>query len=211
MNASPNREETYTTNITWNGRGISGDLVTSAEDYPFTYTVTDDMGQTSSYDGVIPVDVLVVREGGRLKMQVPSIVFRGDAADFLMTGDKDQYGQTVEHSSITVEQRANNERVLSRIAQILRKFDTYKVTIVGHANPTNQWSGPESTNPEEIQDLIPLSRARAQYVKDWLVSQGRIASSRLSVEGRGGLETIADKNDLNTRWRNRRVEFILER
>ena len=86
---------------------------------------------------------------------------------------------------------------------------------MGHANPTNQYNGPEANNPEENQDgvwgraLIPLSRERAQYVKDWLVSEGGIVSSRLSVEGKGGLETIAQFLDdklakditiLNSQW-----------
>lgn len=217
MPAVQGKDDTYSTTITWNGRGTSGTLVTSAEDYPYDFTVTDDMGLTSTYSSIIPVDVLVVREGGRLKMQVPSIVFRGDAADFKVTGETDALGNVIEQSSVTREQQQNNVRVLLRIAQILNKFSTYRVTIVGHANPTNPYSGPEENNPEENQDgtwgraLIPLSRERAQYVKDWLVSEGGIVSSRLSVEGKGGLETIANKNDLNNRWRNRRVEFILER
>jgi len=52
---------------------------------------------------------------------------------------------------------------------------------------------------------------RAQFVRQWLITEGRISASRLSSEGKGGLETIADKNDLENRWKNRRVEFILEK
>ena len=211
------KNNTYSANITWDGRGNNGETVMSAEDYPYEYTVTDTLGMTSTYTGYIPVDVLVVLDGGYLKMQVPSIVFRGDAADFKLSGEVDSKGNIIEKSSVTPEQKANNERVLNRIAQILRKFNNYNVTIVGHANPTNPYNGPETNNPEENRDgpwgrgLKALSLERAEYVKTWLVKEGRISSSRLTAEGKGGLETIADKNDMDNRWKNRRVEFILQK
>ncbi len=207
----------YTLTVNWDGRGLAGQTVTSAEDYPYEFTVVDEKGLTSTYSSVIPVDVMVAREAGRLKMQIPSIVFRGDAADFRLVGDLEEDGSLVIRSSLSREQKANNERILARVAQILTKFSSYKVTIVGHANPMSQYTGIEMNNPEEIKDgvwgraLIPLSKERAQYVKDWLVREGGISAGRLSVEGKGGLETIVDKNDLVNRWRNRRVEFILER
>lgn len=208
---------TYSANITWDGRGNNGQVVMSAEDYPYEYTVTDELGLTSTYTGIIPVDVLVLLENGVLKMQVPSIVFRGDAADFLLTGETGPDGKTIEKSSLTKEQKANNIRILNRVAQILNKFGSYKVTVVGHANPTNKYAGKEEDNPEENVDgpwgrgLKALSLERAQFVRQWLISEGHISSSRLSAKGKGGLETIVDPYSLENRWKNRRVEFILEK
>ncbi len=210
--------DTYSVNINWDGRGNNGESVTSAEDYPYEFTVTDTLGLTNTYKGVIPVDVLVVLDGGRLKMQVPSIVFRSDAADFKLSGEVGPDGKVIAKSSVTPEQKANNERVLRRIAEILKKFGTYKVTIVGHSNPTyTNFTGGEANNPEETTDgswgraLIPLSVERAEYVKSWLVSEGKVSAGRLSTEGKGGLETIAPRSDAKNRWKNRRVEFILEK
>lgn len=209
--------DTYSANITWDGRGNNGQVVMSAEDYPYVYTVTDELGLTSTYTGIIPVDVLVLLENGVLKMQVPSIVFRGDAADFLLTGDTGPDGKTIEKSSLTQEQKANNIRILNRVAQILNKFGSYKVTVVGHANPTNKYAGKEEDNPEENVDgpwgrgLKALSLERAQFVRQWLISEGHISASRLSAKGKGGLETIVDPYSLENRWKNRRVEFILEK
>ncbi|HBB42066.1 MAG TPA: hypothetical protein DCZ74_00955 [Treponema sp.] len=211
------RPDTYRASVTWDGVGTGGSMVMSAEDYPYVFSVTDDMGMTSRYTGIIPVDVLVIYDNGRLKMQVPSIVFRGDAADFVLSGERDANGNLVERSSLTEEQKVNNIRVLTRVAQILKKFDKYSVTVVGHANPMNPWNGDEADNPEENRDgswgrgLKALSLERAQFVRQWLITEGRISASRLSSEGKGGLETIADKNDLENRWKNRRVEFILEK
>ena len=217
MPADETQADTYRATVVWDGRGNNGEIVMSAEDYPYVLTVTDELGMTSVYEGIIPVDVLVLFDGGRLKMQVPSIVFRGDAADFLLAGERDSSGKVLERSSLTPEQKANNIRVLNRVSQILNKFGNYKVTVVGHANPMNQFSGPEEDNPEENRDgpwgrgLKPLSLERAQFVVKWLSGEGKISSSRLKAEGKGGLETIVDKNDLKNRWKNRRVEFILEK
>ena len=197
--------------MVWDGRGNNGELVTSAEDYPCVFEVTDDLGMTSREKKVINVDVLVVRDGDKLKMQVPSIIFRSDAADFLLKGEKDSAGKTAP-TGITAEQRTNNERVIKRIAEILKKFGDYKVTIVGHSNRTTTDPNEETVdNPSAWgRALTPLSRERAQYVKSLLTKYG-ISGSRLSVDGKGGTEPVADTKDKNVNWKNRRVEFILEK
>ncbi len=201
MNSS-GKPNSYGAGIVWDGRGNNGEMVMSAEDYPYEYTVTDNLGMTSVYKGIISVDVLVILDNGKLKMQVPAIVFRSDNADFLMNGEIDKNGKVVKNSKITAEQKANNERVLMRIAQILKKFSSYKVTVVGHANPIASNDEPE---------LLPLSKERADYVKEWLVKEGKISSGRLSTEGMGGKKTIVPMNDKKNNWKNRRVEFILEK
>lgn len=198
-------KSSITERIIWDGRGNNGELVTSAEDYPCVFEATDDLGMTSRVEKVINVDVLVVRDGDKLKMQVPSIIFRSDAADFLLTGEKGV------KNGITAEQKANNERVIKRISEILKKFGDYKVTIVGHSNRTTTDPKEETVdNPMWGKALTPLSKERAQYVKDLLVKYG-ISSSRLSVDGKGGTEPVADTKNKSVNWKNRRVEFILEK
>ena len=58
--------------------------------------------------------------------------------------------------------------------------------------------------------LIPLSAKRAEFVKDYLVKKG-INASRLSTVGKGGTELVVDYKDKDNNWKNRRVEFILEK
>ena len=210
MPADNSEENLYRASINWDGRGNDGEIVMSAEDYPYEFTVTDNLGMTSVYKGIIPVDVLLIYDNGRLKMQVPSIIFRGDAADFKITGELDDNGKVIARSSLTETQRENNIKVLKRVVQVLNKFSGYKITVVGHANPMEDFNGPEENNPEEVQ-LKALSLQRAQFVKKWLVETGKISESRLSTEGKGGLETIADRKDKQVNWKNRRVEFILEK
>ena len=106
----------------------------------------------------------------------------------------------------TKEQKANNEKVLKRIAEILNKFKEYNIILEGH---TNNISGTEEegNNPRDIE----LSKARAEFVKARLVKYG-INASRLETVGRGGSQPIVSPgNDKSTNWKNKRVEFILQK
>ncbi len=194
--------------IVWDGRGNNGELVQSAEDYSFEFEAADDLGMKNKIDGIISVDVLVVRDGDKLKMQIPSIIFRSNEADFgVRVLDAD--GNVVK-AGITRAQADNNERVLKRVAEILKKFKDYRVLVAGHANRTSDNSDEETKEGSWGKALIPLSEERANFVKNKLVKMG-VSSSKLSVEGKGGTEPVADRKDAGVNWKNRRVEFILEK
>lgn len=186
-----------------NSKGYA-ERVQSAMDYPYSFTVTDTLGMTSKKEGMISIDVLVIRDGDVLKMAVPSIIFRSDNADFKTTVEV--------KNGIKPEIAANNERVLKRIAEILNKFKDYRVTVVGHANRLTDLEAEETEdNPKQWGPaLIPLSAKRAEFVKDYLVKKG-VSSNRLSTEGKGGTELVVDYKDKDNNWKNRRVEFILEK
>ena len=173
--------------IMWDGRSNRGELVQSATDYPVTYSATDTLGNTSTIEAKIGVDVLVIRDGDRLRIMIPSIVFRANYADF---------------DGIPTDRLDNNFRVLRRIAEILNRFRDYKVQIEGHANPVLR------TAAEERNELQPLSEARARMVLNQLVTFG-VARSRLSSVGMGGTRPLVPFEDRDNTWKNRRVEFIL--
>jgi len=173
--------------IIWDGRSNKGELVQAATDYEYTYRAGDTLGNSSSTTGKITTDVLVIRDGDMLRIQVPSITFRANHADFI---------------DIPQERLDTNIRVLKRIAEILNKFRDYKITVEGHANPII------GTAAEETNELQPLSLARAQAVMDQLAGYG-VARSRLSPIGRGGTKTVANARDQDNNWKNRRVEFLL--
>ena len=175
--------------IIWDGRSNWGELVQGAMDYEYTFRATDALGNTSSITGRITTDVLVIRDGDILRIQVPSITFRGNAADFI---------------GIPEERMDTNMWVLRRIADILNRFRDHRITVEGHANPVF------GTVAEEIDELQPLSLARAQFVIEHLVGHG-VSRGRLSPIGRGGTMTLAEPLDPDNNWKNRRVEFLLIR
>ena len=176
--------------IMWDGRSNKGELVQAATDYPVKYSATDILGNASAIDAIIGIDVLVIRDGDRLKIQVPSIVFRPNYADF---------------EGLSSDVIDNNTRVLRRIAEILNRFRDYKVQVEGHANPTEPVG---AARDREEPELKRLSESRAQSVLNKLVEYG-VARNRLSSVGRGGSQPVVQYSDRDNWWKNRRVEFIL--
>ena len=144
---------------------------------------------------VVPGDVL--------KMQVPAIIFRADNADFKGINEAPKNG-------LTQEQIDNNMRVLKRIAEILNKFKGYSVSIEGHANNISGTEAEETSTANGNIPLVPLSEARAETVKGILVDFG-VDASRLSTVGMGGRMPVVPRSDKDNWWKNRRVEFILEK
>ena len=85
--------------------------------------------------------------------------------------------------------------VLEQFAQGLDA--TTLVRIVGHT---------DSTGSDAVND--PLSVQRAQTVRDFLSTRG-VPGPRMSVEGRGSREPLADNATEVGRTQNRRVEIFL--
>ena len=190
--------------IIWNGKSARGEVVQSATDYPYEFTVTDSNNLSSTVKGFVKVDVLVVRDGERVKIQVPSITFRSDAADFKTTEElmqnPDYDGKTRGLDKKILE---NNVKVLGRISEILKKFRDYNVQIEGNANNLS------GTQAEEDEVKL-LSEQRAQYVRDWLIKDG-VSAANLKAVGNGSKNPATNSTALEDRWKNRRVEFILKK
>ena len=185
-------------NIQKDGKG-NAERVQSAMDYKYAFTVTDNLGMTNRVEGIIPVDVLVIREGNVLKMAVPSIIFESDESNFQNANAK-----------LSAEQAAKNVEILNRIADILKKFSDYKITIQGHANRVSDNLDEETIdNPREWgRALGPLSKERADAIKAYLVKKG-VSASSITTEGMGGTKPVVNPKDSDNNWKNRRVEFIL--
>ena len=87
--------------------------------------------------------------------------------------------------------------ILDEFAQGLGQQPSMEVRIVGHT---------DNTGSDAINN--PLSVNRAQSARDYLVSRG-VSSSRISIDGRGSREPIADNATEAWRARNRRIDIFL--
>jgi flagellar motor protein MotB len=187
--------------LIWDGRNIKGELVESGAVYNYTLTVTNIYNGSTVYQGTITIEVMVQKEGkGLLRIIVPSIIFAPNTEE-LTTG-------------LDPVTAANNDRILRRIADILNYFGTYKVMVEGHANPVyppnSRYRASEETGTRRIPGLQPLSEQRAKAVVDYLVNLG-IDRSRLTPIGMGGTRIRVEFNNRANWWKNRRVEFLLEK
>jgi outer membrane protein OmpA-like peptidoglycan-associated protein len=93
--------------------------------------------------------------------------------------------------------RPNLRPILDQFAQGLGQQPSMEVRIVGHT---------DNTGSDAINN--PLSVNRAQSARDYLVSRG-VSSSRISIDGRGSREPIADNATEAGRSRNRRIDIFL--
>lgn len=178
--------------IVWDGLSSTGELVQSASDYPMVMTVRDVLGNVTRANATAQVDVLVVREGDQLKIRIASIVFAPNTANYL---------------DVPAEQKGRNIKTINRLAEIFKKYSSYNIRIEGYAVMVN-YDDPEAGAAEQKAILIPLSKARADSIKQALVDRG-IDANRITTVGKGGVNPVVPFSDLQNRWKDRRVEFIL--
>lgn len=87
---------------------------------------------------------------------------------------------------------------LNKVADVLYNDPNQRIRVVGHTDS----HGSEAYNQR-------LSERRAQATASYLISQG-VASSQVTVEGRGESEPRADNATAEGRAQNRRVEIFLQ-
>ena len=180
--------------IIWNGTSSTGELVQSAEDYPLSFTIKDELGNVATVNRTIPIDILVIRDGDKLRVRIASITFQANTADYV---------------NVEADKAAKNAKTISRLAEIFKKYSKYKIQIEGHANLVN-FDNPAKAKVEQEQELLPLSKKRADSIRAALAAQG-IEAGRITTTGIGAAAPVVPFSDLDNRWKNRRVEFILVR
>ena len=93
--------------------------------------------------------------------------------------------------------KPNMRPILDRFATTLNENPVTTVTIIGHT---------DNTGTDAINN--PLSINRAAATRDYIAARG-VSSSRISIDGRGSREPIADNNTASGRAMNRRVEIFV--
>jgi hypothetical protein len=111
------------------------------------------------------------------------------------------FGPDIGRYNIGIDRDAQglNELVLNSIAKTLKENSNLRVRIEGHANPV-------TAKPHEADELMILSRRRANVVAEQLKTKG-VSEDQIVVIAYGGTRTVTSEHDI---WnRNRRVELIV--
>lgn len=87
--------------------------------------------------------------------------------------------------------------IVRQISQVLMQDTSIKLNIVGHTDS----DGPDDSN-------LKLSKDRAEAVKTALIKIYNISEERLTTEGKGETEPVADNSTTDGKAQNRRVEFV---
>jgi outer membrane protein OmpA-like peptidoglycan-associated protein len=114
-------------------------------------------------------------------------------------------GETAVHDSA----RAS----LQRIVKAMVAHPSIKIVLVGHTDDreANAFATPPEAGqppPDAGTLATELANARAEAVRQWLVSAG-VAQPRILVEGAGAEDAVADNATPKGRFANRRVELKL--
>ncbi|MDH7483956.1 MAG: OmpA family protein, partial [Spirochaetales bacterium] len=183
--------------IVWDGRDVKHVNVESATSYEARFTWWNEVDERQELSAKLSTGLLIRKEGDKLKISVSSVIFRANHADF---------------TGLPASVVENNYRVVAQIARILRKYPDYHIRIEGHANNVGKMIGasPDRVRKEELEEVWPLSTARARKIHAMLVAMG-VDPSRLYIEGFGSSEPRFSFTDEQNRWKNRRVEFVLIR
>jgi chemotaxis protein MotB len=90
--------------------------------------------------------------------------------------------------------------ILSKLGDILSKFDGYIIEIIGHTDNIPMTSG-------AYKDNNWLSSARALVAAEFLIDNNKLDPQSVKYSGRGEHEPIADNNTSDGRSKNRRIEI----
>jgi outer membrane protein OmpA-like peptidoglycan-associated protein len=93
--------------------------------------------------------------------------------------------------------KPESEEALKQITGYLSANPSVKVIVVGHTDNTGTFAGNET-----------LSKARAESIRNWLISSGKIAPERLLAAGVGQSCPVSTNDTEEGRKLNRRVEIV---
>lgn len=180
--------------ITWNAGSPEDRTKLDTEMFTLNLKVTDEGGNVRDYTQQVPLDVFLVQRDGKLYIAVPNIIFGA-------------YQHALDSRSAEMYER--NIKSIERVLNIYNRYPANDLLLEGHA--LNIYRGVDAQKEaEEEEILVPLTRRRANTVRDALVERG-MDSEKIGIEYFGGRLPIVSVHDLDVRWKNRRVEFIMKK
>ncbi|HNY17090.1 MAG TPA: OmpA family protein [Treponemataceae bacterium] len=181
--------------IAWAGDSDGKGAIEPGIEYRLAFETEDALGRQDHGETRATCDILVIKDGDRYKVRVSDIIFPSDSWEL-----------SPKESRKLLEA---NRKTLDRIATLFTRFPDYSLTVEGYANAVF-WSDEKKLAEEQKRELLPLSQKRADTVKAALVMLG-IDEGRITAKGLGGAKPVAAFADAQSVWKNRRVEFILEK
>ncbi len=185
--------------VVWDGHDQSGNTLEAGTTYKVSVQVVDRYGNTGTFSSTLKVSPatvvtpLTVSLDGNLLAQL-QVYFPANSADL---------------TQIDADKAKSNADALDKLAALLKQSAGSKIRVVGHANQV-LWQDPAKAKYEQTATLIPLSKARAQAVLTALKTRG-LDAKLFDVTGVGAEGNVVPFSDSANIWKNRRVEFIIEK
>ena len=187
--------------IVWDGKSENGDLAFSQSAYKAVLEVVPSAADKeilgmdkvqASVEGSVEIDTgIVMKPEGEGQWRITMTTFRFDAN--AATFDK-----------LDAAGKKDLDETLEKLVKKFNSVEGAHVTVEGYANNIS------GTREENEKDLLPLSQKRAEAIMELLAARG-IARERLSAKGMGDANPIASREDRANWWKNRRIEFYIER
>ena len=176
----------------WNGRSGGGLAVESGQEYQVVGGVRDAAGNEGVAESRFVVGALTEEYRGGQRIILPRIQFPANSARL---------------ADASPEDRRTFDQVIARTVRILNNQSDMRILIEGHANAT-RFTGSTPNPQEQRTELIPLSRERAEVVRQELVRRG-IDGSRLETRGVGAEAPLGSFADPQGQRRNRRIALYV--
>lgn len=91
--------------------------------------------------------------------------------------------------------------IFSKVGDILKKYEGYRISIIGHTDNVPMQSGGQFESNKE------LSSARAIKAAEYLIESKGLDASKIEWIGRGEYDPIADNSTTEGKAKNRRIEI----
>ena len=176
------------------GEDYLSDEVKSGSKFDASLKLIDMNGNSTVVEGDFLIDIIAELVDGRYYLKVPKIIF-----------------SAYKHTLYSRGKSAGdaNMSTIKKVAELSKKYPDYQIVLEGHA--LNVFHGrDDAKEAKEEKVLVPLTERRAASVKKALMDEG-VPEERIRIEYFGGKRPQTSVTDRSIRWKNRRVEFTIDK
>jgi outer membrane protein OmpA-like peptidoglycan-associated protein len=195
--------------IVWTGRANNNASLENGVTYNLTAQVFDRYGNVGTLKGTLDVAPAAPVSTAQATAQAESAPVTVTIDGQLVASTQIYFpAYSADLSKVGPAKKGANMTALDTLAAALKGAAGTKIKVIGHANKVF-WQDKAKGDREQQFTLIPLSKARAEAVRDELVKRG-VDSGLFELTGVGADGNLAPFGDVVNNWKNRRVEFVLE-